>query len=379
MGLEKTFSPPQLLMLLGAFQALMLCIASFFWKKENKPANRMFAALMLFLTLMLIGSARRLPGISLETAPYWTVHLWGAGALCFGPLIYFYVRTSIDSGYLFKSSRLLHFIPALIHLSLLVPLLPAGPELRSTLIANYLEHEIYRSMIPGVRIGFISTCIYVLISFFWIRRFEKHVLNIASFNEDQSVQWLKWFTGLLVGLFLMLAILTLRAPLQLLAGLAMFAFMTAITFIALVRPTVFHGIATELKLSDSEPEEKYGSSQLGDAQKKAYLEKLKQYFAQHQPYLKQDLTLREAAKQVDIPYRHLSQVINEKLGQNFMDFVNGYRIEAAKKLLQDPASSHISIDGIAGDSGFKSRSAFYSAFKKSTGESPGTFRNQKTA
>jgi len=373
MGLEKTLSPVQLLMLLGAFQAFMLCIASFFWKKENKTANRMFATLMLFLTLMLIGSARRLAGISLETVPYLNVHLWGAGALSFGPVIYFYVRTSVDSGYLFKMNRLLHFIPALIHLSLLVPLLIAGTELRSTLIANYLEHEIYISMIPGVRIGFISTFIYVLLSFFWIRRFEKHVLNIAAYGEEQSVQWLKWFTGLLVALFLLLTILTLRAPLQLLAGIAMFMFMTAITFLALIRPNVFHGISTELKLDDKQ-DEKYGSSQLEDVQKNAYLEKLKQHFAQNTPYLQQDLTLREAAEQIDIPYRYLSQVINEKLGQNFMDFVNGYRIEAAKQMLGDPASSHISIDGIGADAGFKSRSAFYSAFKKSTGLSPGAFR-----
>ena len=154
----------------------------------------------------------------------------------------------------------------------------------------------------------------------------------------------------------------------------MFVFMTGITFIALIRPNVFHGISTDLKL-DGGQDEKYSSSQLEDVQKNAYLEKLKQHFAQNTPYLQHDLTLREAAEQIDIPYRYLSQVINEKLGQNFMDFVNSYRIEAAKKMLHDPASSHISIDGIAADAGFKSRSAFYSAFKKSTGLSPGAFRN----
>ncbi|MGH1364890.1 MAG: helix-turn-helix domain-containing protein [Calditrichia bacterium] len=332
---------------------------------------------MLFLMLMLLGSARRLSGIQIETAPYWTVHLWGAMALIFGPLIYFYVRTAVDSGYLFKASRLLHFIPALIHLSLLLPLLPAEPELRSMMISGYLEHEIYRSMIPGIRIGFIVTCIYVLLSFFWIRRFEKHVLNVASFRDEISIQWLKLFTGLLVMLFLLLAVFTLRTPYQLMAGLAMFIFMSAITFIALVRPEVFHGISSALKLSGKvQEDERYVSSQLDDTQKAAHLNTLKQHFEQNKPYLTQELTLRDAAKQIDIPYRYVSQVVNEQLDQNFMDFVNGYRVEAAKSMLVDPALAHISIDGIAGDAGFKSRSTFYAAFKKATGVSPGTFRSE---
>ena len=378
MNLETSFNAAQLVMLFGALQGVLLSLASFFWKKDNRAANSTFAGIMMLLVLMMLASARGMAGMSPEAAPYGVLHLWGALALSLGPLIYFHVRTSVDARYLFKGSRLIHFIPALIHLSLLVPLLFAEPELRAAYVESYLERELYQSLIPGVRIGFIVTSLYVLLSFFWIRRFETHVAQVASFGDEPRVRWLKWFTGLLVVLLFLLGLFTLREVYQLLAACTMTAFMSAITFIALVRPQVFHGIPTVLKLSSEAKEEgKYGASQLDEAQKTAYLDTLRRHFEQEKPYLQQELTLREVAEQINIPYRYVSQVVNEKLDQHFMDFVNGYRIEAAKTMLLDPAWTHLSIDGIAAEAGFKSRSAFYSAFKKATRSTPGAFRKTR--
>ncbi|MEL7170714.1 MAG: helix-turn-helix domain-containing protein, partial [Bacteroidota bacterium] len=120
--------------------------------------------------------------------------------------------------------------------------------------------------------------------------------------------------------------------------------------------------------------EKYGTSQLTETQKATHLETLLQHFDTDRPYLRTDLTLREVADQIEVPQRYVSQVINEKLDQHFMDFVNGYRVEAAKTMLVDAAWAHLTIDGIAGEAGFNSRSAFYTAFKKATGTTPGAYR-----
>jgi len=51
--------------------------------------------------------------------------------------------------------------------------------------------------------------------------------------------------------------------------------------------------------------------------------------------------------------------------------VNLFRIEAAKKLLQ--ANSKLTIEAIGQECGFKSKSSFYSAFKKRTGTTPSKF------
>ena len=378
MNPDTSFSTTQLVMLIGASQGVLLIVASFFWSQANRTANRIFAGIILLLVLMMLASARGLAGASPENAPYGVLHLWGAFALLLGPMIFFYVRTSVDASYLFKTPRLVHGIPALIHLSLLVPLVFVGPDLRATYIDSYRDLELYRSMVPRVPIGFVVTSCYAVAAFVWIRRFETHVTQVASFGDALRIRWLRWFTGLLVILLFFLGLFMLPELDQLAGAGALMAFMTTVLFIALVRPNVFHGVPAALQLSEEDTnKEKYGASQLDETQKTDHLDVLLRHFGTARPYLQQELTLRDVAKQINIPYRYVSQVVNEKLDQNFMDFVNSYRIEAAKAMLLDPEWSHLTIDGIAGEAGFNSRSAFYTAFKKVTGTTPGIFRKSQ--
>jgi AraC-like DNA-binding protein len=285
------------------------------------------------------------------------------------------VRVSVDAGYLFKGFRLLHLIPAVIHLSLLVPLLFAEPDLRAAIEADYLAREIFRSFIPGIRIAFLVTFCYALVSLFWIHRYKRHVVDVASFGDEQNVRWLRLFVLLVLSLLFLLGLFSQRSSYPLLPACTMTAFMSIVMLTALTRPHLFHGIPAILKLSgEPKEEEKYGASQLDEEQKSAYLDALRSHFEGEKPYLKQDLTLREVSQQTGIPYRYVSQVVNEKLKLHFMDFVNGYRIEAAKRMLVDPEWTHLSISGIAAEAGFKSRSAFYAAFRKATGSTPGDFK-----
>ena len=376
MNLESNFDVAQLVTLFGALQGLLLSIASLLWRRDNRAENTLFAGTMILFVVLMLGGIKSSSGVLIQNPPYAVLHLWGALALAFGPMFYFYVRTSVDASYLFKGSRLVHFIPFLIHLSLLVPLLFVEADVRESYVNSYTERELYRSFLPGVRIGLVMAIIYALASFFWIRRFEKHLVRVASSGEHLRIRWLKWFTTLLVVLIFLYGLFSVRELYRLLAACTTTAFMCAITLIALVRPTVFHGIDTALKLSD---EEKYETSQLDDAQKESYLQTLLQHFEQEKPFLKPELTLREVAEQVNIPYRYVSQVVNEKLDRQFLDFVNSYRVDAAKTMLIAPQWAHLSIEGVAAEAGFNSRSAFYKAFKKATGITPGAFRKSQAA
>lgn len=364
-------------MLVGAVQALILAAAAFSWKTDNRSAARTFGGIMLLWAFIMLTAVRSNMGSSPPVeVPYWILHMWGALALLMGPLVYFHVRTSVDDGYrLLRLARLVHLIPTAIHLSLLLPFLFVGPELRRTYEDLYRERELYRSVVPGIRVGFIITSLYVLGSYFWIRRFEAHVMDIASFGDETHVRWLKIFILLLISLLFVLGFATLGEPIPAIAAIAMVAFMSTITFIGLARPQLFHAIPKTLRLpSPVADEEKYAASQLEETQKDELLDVLTSHFENEKPYLQQDLTLRLVAEQINIPYRYVSQIINEKTDSHFMDFVNGYRIDAAKALLTDPDAAHLSIDGIADEAGFKSRSAFYAAFKKATGQTPGAFR-----
>ena len=71
---------------------------------------------------------------------------------------------------------------------------------------------------------------------------------------------------------------------------------------------------------------------------------------------------------------HVSQVINEKTGMSFSDFVNKFRVEEAKELLVSSKTSHFTILAIAYDVGFNSKTTFYNAFKKECGITPTRYR-----
>jgi AraC-like DNA-binding protein len=95
-------------------------------------------------------------------------------------------------------------------------------------------------------------------------------------------------------------------------------------------------------------------------------------------YAKNDLTLNEFAEHLAIPAHHLSQIINDRLQQNFYDFINNYRVEEAKKRLLDPAYQHLTILAIAYEVGFSSKSVFNTAFKKHANMTPSQFKKRAT-
>lgn len=62
------------------------------------------------------------------------------------------------------------------------------------------------------------------------------------------------------------------------------------------------------------------------------------------------------------------------MGMNFFDFINSHRITEAKKRLISSQYKHLSIEGIAFDVGFKTKTSFNTAFNKFVGTTPSKFR-----
>ena len=125
---------------------------------------------------------------------------------------------------------------------------------------------------------------------------------------------------------------------------------------------------------NEENEKKYEKSGLTTEKSEEYLNQLFNLMETKKPFLESDLTLLKLAENLGISSNHLSQIINEKLNQNFYDFVNKYRIENAKSLLVDPAFDSKTIYAIALESGFNSKSAFNTCFKKYTNQTPSEYK-----
>ncbi len=97
-----------------------------------------------------------------------------------------------------------------------------------------------------------------------------------------------------------------------------------------------------------------------------------------QVFLDRTLTVQSLAEKVAEPAHRLSQVFSVAIGANFNEYVNGYRVEHAKKMLLDPKFQHYKIEAIAFDSGFNSKGTFHKSFHKSTNTTPKAFQEQHT-
>jgi AraC-like DNA-binding protein len=146
-------------------------------------------------------------------------------------------------------------------------------------------------------------------------------------------------------------------------------FVYAMGYIGLRRPEILTG------LNDPPPApRRYEKSTLTDERSDIYRQRLLDLMSTEKPYLDGELTLQKLAKALSVSPHHLSQTINEQLNQSFIDFINAYRIEEAKRMLVDQAKKHYSILAVSEEVGFNSKSAFNAAFKKHTRMTPSEFR-----
>jgi AraC-like DNA-binding protein len=115
---------------------------------------------------------------------------------------------------------------------------------------------------------------------------------------------------------------------------------------------------------------KYRKSGLKPEHAKKLLTDLQKIMEEEKLFKQPELNIHSLASIMNISKNHLTQVINEQLQMNFFEFINTYRVEEAKKILVNPDYSHLNLQGIAAEAGYKSKTTFFINFKKLTGFSP---------
>lgn len=95
-------------------------------------------------------------------------------------------------------------------------------------------------------------------------------------------------------------------------------------------------------------------------------------------YTSEDPSLKALARAFNTHPNTISRLINEQTSGNYNDFLNGYRVRLAIERLESGTFTHLTIEAIGQSVGFKSKSSFYEAFKKHTGESPSRYLRSRT-
>lgn len=127
-----------------------------------------------------------------------------------------------------------------------------------------------------------------------------------------------------------------------------------------------------------EHKKKYKRSSLNAEETARYYKQLLDLIDKEAPFLKPNLGLRDLAHMLELHPNKLSELLNDKIGKNFSEFINYYRVEHFKDLVILPKNSHLSLLGIAYESGFNSKTSFNTFFKKETGMTPKAYLKQQS-
>ena len=98
------------------------------------------------------------------------------------------------------------------------------------------------------------------------------------------------------------------------------------------------------------------------------------FIEEKKKYLLSKYTLQNLSKDTKLSASTLSLVINSIAGKSFTDYLNEKRVNQAKLLLLDTDYSKYTITSIGLESGFNSKSTFYTVFKKHTNCTPVQYR-----
>ncbi len=360
-------TPLSILILFGAIQGLILAVAINRIRDRNRPANRILAVFILLISLVLFSRLVYAESISIwRTYPHLFL-LPDIPLLLYGPIFYFYIRTLLSRPVEGFSRWWLHFLPAAGHFLLMALYLL---ESREVYFRRLMTLDLWE--VPYISfIALLQMAIYLWISYRLLAEHRRALPNHASFQENFrylqtffALAALSWFSWLYVTMYPYLPFLPNLSFLNYNFSWVCLSFTTFIlAYFAMTRQEIF-------KLPPEEQRRKYENSSLSEEMLINLQQRLEKLMAAEKPYLDSKLTLSHLAELMAIHPRDLSRLINEKFAMNFFDFINSYRVAEFKMLAVEDRNENITLLAIAFEAGFNSKTAFNTAFKKLTHQTP---------
>ena len=106
-----------------------------------------------------------------------------------------------------------------------------------------------------------------------------------------------------------------------------------------------------------------------------YFQKLELLCKEQHIYTDSTLNREKVAEKLGISAGYVSLIVNTITGDNFANYINQYRVEAVKEMISNSEYENYNLLAMGLESGFTSKTTFYKAFKKVTGQTPNEYKN----
>ena len=263
-----------------------------------------------------------------------------SACILIGPFLYLYLKkhnTNSDKNWAF------HIFPYLIVITILGFIIP------------YTE---YRRLWSGwiVKVIYFQWFFYIVLSFNYVKEIFRTIYNKKERLKNINL----WLLSVYLGVAVIWCAYTVASYTSYIVGALSFSFVIYLVMLLLI----FRNSKTSTFFEEKIKYEgkKLNNDLLIEIEGKLSLITEKKLF------LNSTLTLSETAKELKTSTHILSQVINEKFNKSFNVYINELRIESAKMLLI--SNKNFTIEGVGYESGFNSKSSFFTVFKKMTGQTP---------
>jgi AraC-like DNA-binding protein len=297
------------------------------------------------------------------------------------PTSYLYVRATLNGESHFRKHDWIHFIPFIF---LCIELMPFYLKSADYKIQDIKYYMIHKSEIIYLREGFLEEHFHfifrTILAFLYVYLQWRAIVGFLSkapvkikIKYETLINWLKLYSLLVTvtfSLILFTSIVNLYFnTLKNFTNVAMSLQLLTISVILVFKPRVLYSFDEEFVLVSTEDIKPVSKIEKPDKlhEAKGAIENLLQN--EHR-YLTKSYSLAAMSEELDIPVHILSATINNEYQLNFRDLINKYRVEYIISSINGQKIHNYTFEGIALEAGFNSRTTFYRAFIKVTGETP---------
>lgn len=308
-----------------------------------------------------------------------------------GPILFFYIQSLLNPSFQLNKKQFLHLIPAIIYLLYIFGIFIYDKFIfgKPYFYANGMDKD-FDSWYQYS--GFFSMLIYLVISLKYYFNYKKLIVQITSNADAVLFRWIRnylfaFFGMILLKVFAEIFFTFFPKYTDYVGAWWFYLFFSLILYYISITGyanSIATKIGFEMSIFNKKPILLLVQNQENNIIEIDYQElkveilpdidawkiKIETLIQFEKLYQNPELTLTEIAKKLESNSNIISRAINQGFAVNFNDFINNYRIEAVKEMLQNGKHKKSTLLGIAYDCGFNSKATFNRAFKKKTGQTP---------